>query len=243
MFSVNADFRIKWETGYNFYWESLSGKIVPGLVLVLCCVWGKSGETQIAIVASEKARLLQCFHQQLLGLQSIGCSCENSACASIVVIISEHSLTIFIFLRHRVAIVAAKKVDGIQWWSSSCCFWREVQPATFSQAFSFSETFRKSEPATFSQSFSLTETFRKSKPETFSQSFFLSETFRKSEPATCSKTFKLLYFDGSRPCAFSQTKQVKVKKGASHVLSLRENKGKLKREPATYFLSKKTRES
>ena len=57
MFSVNADFRIKWETGYNFCWESLSGKIVPGLVLVLCCVWGKSGETQIAIVASEKARL------------------------------------------------------------------------------------------------------------------------------------------------------------------------------------------
>ena len=58
---------------------------------------GKNGETQIAIVASEKARLLQCFHQQLLGLQSIGCSCENSACASLVVIISGYSLTIFIF--------------------------------------------------------------------------------------------------------------------------------------------------
>ena len=68
---------------------------------------------KIAIVASEKPDL-QCFDQQLLGLQSIGCSCENSACASWVVIISGHSLTIFIFLRHRVAIVAAKKVDGIQ---------------------------------------------------------------------------------------------------------------------------------
>ena len=55
MFTVNAEFRIKWETGYNFCWESLFGKIV----LMLCCVVSKAKvvRRKIAIVASEKARL------------------------------------------------------------------------------------------------------------------------------------------------------------------------------------------
>ena len=226
MFSVNADFRIKWETGYNFCWESLSGKIVPGLVLVLCCVWGKSGETQIAIVASEKARLTMFWSTAAWSPVYWLFMWEFSMCFPSCNNIWIFPYNIYFFCVTESQLLRRRKSMAFSDGRAAAAF-----GGRFSQRLSLKPF--------------LSLKLSGSRSQRLSPNPFLSLKLSGSRSLRLSlNPFFSLKLSGSR----SQRLTLKLSNfytltEADRVLSLKQSKWKWKREPAMYFLSEKTRES